>query len=294
VKIVVIFCVLIGTFATSQVLDNRNGEAFTDRPFFNQNFIKQNNLKQLTGSFVYKKTGELMKTTKYKYVYEFDSLGHLISTYETRADDGTSDTTWNYYIYDELDQLLIHRKTDQEGFTSVHNEFDSLGRIISEEFKRDIIGDDNIIERSLTFNKEKIVYVDYEKQTKSTRYNNYGLPYLDEYYNYNDLGYLVEHIERIKMTSSVYASHYEYNREGRLAAIRKSSNQEDGYIEELLFDYDALGNLIEKHIYKNGVFTTDIQIIYNSKSKLLATVITRQVSTGFMMILRFKDYIFFD
>ena len=38
----------------------------------------------------------------------------------------------------------------------------------------------------------------------------------------------------------------------------------------------------------------DIQILYNSKSKLLASVITRQVSTGFMMIIRFKDYEFYD
>lgn len=293
-KILVIFFLLVGIPVVSQVLDNRKGEAFTDRPFFNQTFIKENKLKKLSGSFVYKKPGELMHKTKYKYVYEFDSLGHLIATYETRTDDGTKDTTWNLYEYDDSDRLLIHRKTDQEGFTTVHYAFDSIGRIISEEFKRDIVNDANIIERSLTFNKENSTYVTYDNQTKRTRYNNYGLPYIDEYYNYNDLGYLVEHVERIKMTSTVYTSHYEYNREGRLAAIRKSSNQEDGYIEELLFDYDALGNLVEKHIYKRGVFTTDIQIIYNSKSKLLATVITRQVSTGFMTILRFQDYIFFD
>lgn len=293
-KILVIFFLLVGIPVVSQVLDNRKGEAFTDRPFFNQTFIKENKLKKLSGSFVYKKPGELMHKTKYKYVYEFDSLGHLIATYETRTDDGTKDTTWNLYEYDDSDRLLIHRKTDQQGFTTVHYAFDSIGRVISEEFKRDIVNDANTIERSLTFNKENSTYVTYDNQTKRTRYNNYGLPYIDEYYNYNDLGYLVEHVERIKMTSTVYTSHYEYNREGRLAAIRKSSNEEDGYIEELLFDYDALGNLVEKHIYKRGVFTTDIQIIYNSKSKLLATVITRQVSTGFMTILRFQDYIFFD
>lgn len=293
-KILVIFFLLVGIPVVSQVLDNRKGEAFTDRPFFNQTFIKENKLKKLSGSFVYKKPGELMHKTKYKYVYEFDSLGHLIATYETRTDDGTKDTTWNLYEYDDSDRLLIHRKTDQEGFTTVHYAVDSIGRVISEEFKRDIVNDANTIERSLTFNKENSTYVTYDNQTKRTRYNNYGLPYIDEYYNYNDLGYLVEHVERIKMTSTVYTSQYQYNREGRLAAIRKSSNQEDGYIEELLFDYDALGNLVEKHIYKRGVFTTDIQIIYNSKSKLLATVITRQVSTGFMTILRFQDYIFFD
>ena len=235
-----------------------------------------------------------MKDTEFKYVYQFDENGHLISTYETRTDDGTKDTTWNIYEYNDENLLAVHRKTDLEGFTSIHYEYDSLGRVISEEFKRDIDSGDHVIVRSLTFNKEEIKYTDYDKQTTSTRYNNYNLPYLDEYYNYNDLGYLVEHIERIKMTSTIYTYTYEYNEEGKLSALRKASNREEGFVEEFLFKYDELGNLIEKHIYKNGVFTTDIQIIYNSKSKLLATVITRQVSTGFMMILRFKDYEFFD
>jgi hypothetical protein len=117
---------------------------------------------------------------------------------------------------------------------------------------------------------------------------------LDEYFNYNDEGYLLERIERVKMTSMVYTYHYEYNEKGKLAAIRKSSNSAEGYIEELKFQYDELGNLLEKHVYKNGIFTTDYQMIYNSKSKLLSTVITRQVSTNFLLILRFQDYEFFD
>ena len=293
-KFLTLFFLSASGFLSAQVLDNRNGEAFTDKPFFNKTFIEQNNLKRLSGFYVYKKKGQAMKETKFKHVYEFDEHGHLVSTYETRDDDGTADTTWNYYEYDDSHRLAVHRKTDQDGFTSVHFEFDSLGRVVSEEFMRDFHTDDDSIARSITFNKEKIKYWDYDKQTKKTRYNNYELPYLDEYDNYNELGYLVEHIERIIMTSAVFTSHYEYNREGKLAAIRKSSNQEEGYIEEALFKYDELGNLIEKHIYKRGVFTTDIQIIYNSKSKLLATVLTRQVSTGFMLILRFRDYEYFN
>ncbi len=271
------------------------GEAFTDKPFFNETFVKENKLKRLEGYFVYKKQGELMRDTKYKYSYEFDREGHLISTFETRKDDGTKDTTWNQYEYDALNNLIVHRKTDSEGFTSVHYDYDSLGRVIYEEYTRDYIdSSSNMISRSLTFNQERSTYADFDKQTKRTRYNNYDLPYLDEFFNYNELGYLVERTERIKMTSTIYTYSYEYNEQGKLAAIRKASNRQEGYMEEMLFKYDELGNLIEKHLYKNGVFTTDIQIIYNSKSRLLATVITRQVSTGFMMILRFKNYEFFD
>ncbi len=278
----------------SQVLNNQHGEAFTDKPFFNDGFIKENKVKKLSGYYVYKKRGQLMKETEYRYEYEFNRDGHLISTFETKADDGTVDTTWNLYDYDANGNLTVHRKTEQDGFNSIYFGYDSLNRIVSEEFKREIDTGNHVIIKSLSFNKETIEYKNPKPRLKRTRFNSYDLPYLDEFFHYNELGYLVERIERIKMTSDVYTYHYEYNENGKLSAIKKSSNRKDGYLEEMYFRYDELGNLIEKHLYKDGVFTTDYQIIYNSKTKLLSTVITRQVSTGFLMILRFKDYEFYD
>lgn len=293
-RIVLIF-LLLGFSVNAQVLNNRGGEAFTDRPFFNEDFIRANHLKRLEGYFVYKKQGELMQDTKFRYVYNFDESGRLTSTYETKPDGKGLDTLWNYYEYTPEGFLAVHRKTDQEGYTSVHNTYDDQGRVVQVTYTRDYTDSSGLgIARSLAFNTERMEYANYGRQTRCTRYNSDNLAYLDEYHNYNDLGYLVERTERIKMTSTVYTYAYEYNEKGKLAAIRKSSNQQEGFLEEFLFKYDDLGNLIEKHIYRNGVFTTDIQIIYNSKSRLLATVITRQVSTGFMTILRFKDYEFYD
>tara|TARA_R110002072_G_scaffold282761_1_gene445780 strand:+ start:88 stop:972 length:885 start_codon:yes stop_codon:yes gene_type:complete len=275
--------------ASAQVLDNQLGNAFTDKPFFNEKFIHQNQIKQLSGYYVLKKKGELMKTTEYKYVYDFDQDGHLISSYETMPNDGTRDTIWNKYEYDSHNNLSVFKKTDQDGFTSVYYEYDSIGRVISEEYKREIDSGNHVISRTLTFNKEHLKYFDFDRQMKRTRYNSYDLPYLDEFFNYNELGYLVERIERVKMTSNVYTYLYEYNDRGLLSAIRKASNRQENFLEELTFKYDELGNIVEKHITKNGVFTTDIQIIYNSKSKLVSSIITRQVSTGYMTILRFKE-----
>lgn len=293
-----LFLIIVGLLfcngLSAQVLDNREGQAFTDAPFFNTDFIKTNKLKSLQGTYVYKREGEPMYTTKYKYVYQFNPDGELVSNYETKADDGTLDTIWSIFEYDSVGNLAKHRKTDQEGYFTIAYEYDSLGRIVHEEYLRDIEDSTGKIVRTLMFNEEEIKYKDLPQQIRRTRYNNYGLPYLDEYYNYNDLGYLVERIERVKMTGLVYTFHYEYNEKGKLAAIRKSSNKKEGYIEELLFRYDELGNLIEKHVYKNGVFTTDYQIVYNSKTKLLSSVITRQVSTNFMTIIRFLDYEFYN
>ncbi len=292
VKIItVIFLCSLHCFG--QVLDNREGKAFTDAPFFNEAFVKQNNLKELKGEFSYMKSGKGLVPMKFYSSYSFDREGHLVSTYETRPDDGTKDTSWNRYYYDDHNQLIRHQTTKGEGLQSIHYTYDSLGRVVKEVFTREV-DSNGVTVRSLTFNEERIEYFDYDQQLKRTRYNNYDLPYLDEFYNYNELGYLVERIERVKMTSTVYTYTYEYNEQGKLAAVRKSSNKEKEFVEEWLFSYDDLGNLSEKLIYRMGVLKTNIQIIYSKKTNLLESVITTEEPTGFMMVLRFRDYQFYE
>ena len=58
--------------------------------------------------------------------------------------------------------------------------------------------------------------------------------------------------------------------------------------QEIRFRYDDFGNLIEKHIYKNDKFITDIQVIYNLKTGLISSILTRDVATNFISILRFE------
>ncbi len=292
VRLVGIF-VMCSFFSFGQVLDNREGEAFTDKPFFNENFIKENKIKEIKGEFSYMKTGKGLVPMKYYSSYHFDGQGHLDASYETRPDDGSIDTNWNFYVYNEEDLLELHRYSEQEGLQAVHYTYDSLNRIVAKEFKRDIDSNGQIV-RSLSFNKERIEYFNYDKQIKRTYYNNYDLPYLDEFFNYNEMGYLVERIERIKMTSTVYTYKYEYNEQGKLAAIRKISNRSEVPVEEMEFDYDELGNLKEKLIYRKGVLKTNIQIIYNKKTLLLESVITTEEATGFMMVCRYRDYRFYD
>ena len=69
------------------MLDNRLGYAFTDKPFFNVDFIRVNGIKEIHGQFTYKKPGEVMRTTEYYYVYGFDQNGRLSFSYETKKDD---------------------------------------------------------------------------------------------------------------------------------------------------------------------------------------------------------------
>ncbi len=287
-----LFFFLSPNFLFSQMLDNRNGNAFTDKPFFNQEFIRENKIHFLNGQFTYKKPGDMMRVTEYRYIYEFDSLGLLIASFETRKDDGSIDTTWNKYSYSKENLVLEHKKGDGKGFTSTMYEYDSLNNSVRESFVREYVDSLGMNQRTI-LNSESMIYTQFDRQTKKTVYNSYNLPYIDEFYYYNEMGYLIEHVQRLKMTSAVYTKKYEYNEKGFISSIKTFELGIELPTEELNYLYDENGNLLEKHYYRNGVFITEIEMIYNEKSKLLTYVLTRDVATQFIMILAFKDYVFY-
>jgi hypothetical protein len=274
------------------MLDNRYGSAFTDKPFFNVDFIRENKVHKLNGKFTYKKPGDMMRETQYMYVYEFDSLGRLSSSFETRKDDGTIDTTWNVYLYNPENLLIEHKRGDGKGFTSTGYEYDEKGNQTKESYIREYVDSLGNAQRTV-LNSESMKYEYYDLQVKKTVYNNYDLPYKYELIKYNELGYLVEREERLIMTMSVTTIKYTYNDKGYIASISSFEGAKTIPTEEFLYIYDDFGNLLEKHQYRNGVFTTEFEMIYNEKSKLLSYVLTRDVATNFIMILGLKDYEFF-
>mgnify|MGYP000867200757 CR=1 FL=1 len=273
----------------SQVLDNSRGEAFTNKPFFNKTFIENNSIKSIKGRFNYKRSGQAMYQTEFYYVYNFNKQGQLISTYETRKDDGTTDTTWNEYIYNSLGNLIEHKQGSQSGKTNVAYQLDDKNRIISEEYYTESI--DSLGEKTIVLvNSETMKHEDFGLQKKKTISNSYGLPYLIETSYFDENGYLLEKEERYSRTSNFNKQLYTYNEKGLLASISKFEKGTIEPIEEEKYKYDSFGNISEKHLYKNGVFTTDIQIVYNEKTKLMTAVIIREVKTDFIMVIRFGEY----
>lgn len=276
----------------AQFLDNRMGQAFTDQPFFNTAFIRANKIHFLNGQFTYKRPGEVMRLMEYKNVYEFDTLGRLVANFETRTDDGTVDTTWNTYVYDTLDRLIKQKKGALNAFNCVEREYDPKGRIVREIMTREYL-DSLGTKRRTVLNSETMFYEDIGGQHKKTVHNNYNLPYMHITSFFNELGYLTEQVERYAVTFYYSTIKYEYTEKGWMASIKKLEAGNDTPTEEIRFIYDEFGNLTDKQIYRNGIFTTEISLIYNTKTKLLSYALTREVATNFIMILGFKDYVFY-
>lgn len=292
-QLIFLFLIIYSWCGNAQVLNNANGEAFTNKPFFNSKFIEHNHVQSIKGQFLYKKSMQGIYPTVFNYVYNFNRKGELISSYETRTDDGTSDTTWNVYQYDPQGNLVIHKTGSNSAKTVTKYIYDSLQHVVSEEYYTESI-DTNGIKTLLLINSEKTTYRTFENQLIKEVANSYGLKYKKIVLNYDENDYLLSKTKRFLRTSNSYNYHYTYNDKGLLTSIKTLHNANEIPVKEVRFEYDELGNLLEKHEYKNDVFITDTQIIYNDKTKVMTAVIIRDVKTDFIMIIQFKDYQFFS
>jgi len=293
VKQLIVF-IFLNFVAHSQVLDNSQGHAFTDKPFFNSSFIKGNKIKSISGQFNYKRAKEAMYPTKFYYVYEFDQEGRLSAFFETKADDGTKDTTWNKYEYDTQGRLSVHKRGDAKGLAATHYFFDEKGRVVKEEYWKEPIDSLGKPEKPVLQNTETAKYTNFDLQEKKVVYNSYDLPYITVIQYYNEEGYLLSREERLMMTSSINTINYSYNEKGFIESIKTIKKNKEIPAEEIKFIYDDFGNMLEKQLYRDGVYITETEVIYNSKSNLMSAVLIRDVSTNFIMAIRFQEYKYYE
>ena len=286
-KLAIILVLLWSSVANGQVLNKTGGQAFTDKPFFNEQFIQLNKIKSIKAQFNYKKTRQAIIEQNFYYVYNFDQNGHLVSTYETKKDDGTKDTTWNIYLYNDRNLLIEHKRGDARGKTSNVYVYDG-DKMIREEYWTESM-DSTGKHTRLLFNSESFEYSEYGNQKRKKYFNSYQLPYMEETTYIDSLGYVSSVENRMIMTNSTLKKKFYYNEKGYLAKLEVFDRSKDP-TETYEYSYDRFGNLSQTHYYKKDVFTTDTQIVYNERSNLITAVIIREVATDFIMILRFNEY----
>ena len=116
----------------SQLLMNQDGEAFTDKPFFNKDIVRTNRIKSIEGNYSTKKPGEIVRETSDWFRYKFDENGQLIETLDIRSLNRKKDSVLHQYTYDSKGLVIEHRKSENEGFTTVKYTYDSLSQLESE------------------------------------------------------------------------------------------------------------------------------------------------------------------
>lgn len=288
---------LVSSSSFGQMLNNIRGEAFTDEPFFNTENIQANKIKRIIGHFSTKRMNDQIRPSDLIYVYEFDTLGRLVQKYETVQTNLSLDTVVTQYVYSPNGFLKIKRKSDHYGFYAYLYDYDSIGRVVKEEFRRDLNkGQDKIhfeLEKNFTITYETSIYQNYPGIEKRIYYNSYGKPFQEKVSHFNENDYLTDENESLKVTSGNKNTTYVYNKKGLLQEKKIVSTMMGKSEINYLYEYDDNNNLLSKQIHRDSIYVSEIQIVYRRTTGLIQAILTRQVSTNFITILQFDKVEFY-
>jgi hypothetical protein len=292
--------ILIGASRLShaQMLNNREGEAFIDAPFFNSENVKINKIKTIRGTYQFKKINDKIRSSGLVYGCDFDTLGRLTMQFETRKFLDKTDTVVTYFEYGDNQKLKVLRKYDANSYYAEVYEYNESGQISRIEYYKDLNKNANplrfILEKHFLISFETMTYEKFENQEKRTNFNNFGLAFQYTFFYYNDLGYLTEIVESLAVSSGQRKTTFKYNERGLIEEKRNVSTVMGNSSFRLSYTYDPIGNLESSELHRNGVYVTETQVIYNSKTGLVSSLLKRQIDTQLITILNLDNYTFYE
>ncbi|MFK8038579.1 MAG: hypothetical protein AB8B74_09845 [Crocinitomicaceae bacterium] len=287
------FLVFIHAHGFGQMIDNSSGELFSEDPKFSADFIGRNKIKRIKGYYSTKADYDRIRPTNNVYIYEFNEQGQLIKDYKTYR----RDTVVRTYSYNDQNKLSILRQSDQFGFHSYLYGYDSLGRLISKEYRRDVskTGDkiNFDIDQSLSVSTENYTYEGNTKQLKQKYFNSLGKLYKFAFYYTNENGYLYREETQSINGNSRSETTFNYNVNGFLSEKTAQKYLGKKITTRIKFEYDTHNNLQAQHYYRNGVYKTEFQIVYSSQTMLLNALLARDIETNVITILKFSEYSYY-
>jgi YD repeat-containing protein len=287
----VVISQLIVFQSEAQLLNTKNGSLFADQPFFNDEVVHDAKIKRIVGEYSFKKVGEPIQATKEIYALEFDKTGRILSTVETRKNDGTKDSNWVIFSYTEAGQIKNIKKGKKESLAGKQFNFNNQGICDEEITFVEIKKKEAII--------KEILYVETIKinlgpnKVQRIYFNNYTLPYLTETTHLDSTGKMIEKIEEFTVSQQTTTTRFAYSEKGYLTSITKITSEPAAKNEEIRYQYDEKGNVTEQLNFENGSLTTETSFLYNATTQFLVNLIQRNVAKNSLVLIRFKPYEFF-
>ncbi len=269
------------------MIDPKRGEPFSDQPFFDDEFIKWQKIKSLKGNYIYMSSDGAIRSTAYALFFEFDTLGRLSYQYETCKDDGTTDTTWNYYAYNEKSQLTAHTQCygqscksnqfiwDEKDFVKINQELIYEPEINPKLIYRDSIG---------TSISDEYIFHNF--------YNNSGGLYLIVETHIDYMKRPLSKSKRYVNTSEVWNEDYLYNPCGKLLEIKSYKGVDTLIYTKQNYEYNDLGYLLKYSSIANGNVIEETEFLYNENG-ILESSITQNYKLGLVTLIRFSDISFY-
>ena len=278
----------------SQVIDNSKSFVFDDDPFFNTIFIKNNKVKSIHGVVSTKKELSTIKKTNLVVHFDFNEKGELVKQYSSIKRHKKTDTTFTMYTYSKSGNIITKRTNDAHGFYSYNYEYDQDGQLIKKTYCRDenASGDryNFKLGKQYTIINESYSYSKQKNKILKNIFNNNGRVYEKHESLYDSLGYLKQISKRLMIINKRSSIVYEYNERGFLKTVSTYKNNAETPITKFKYQYDEHGNLTYVDEYKESVHVIHKELLYEPSSFLLKTLITQDITTNFIKIIKFKTF----
>jgi len=290
-----LFFSLILTLSGNTQILGINQPLFSDLPFFNTQFVRQNNIKSIKGSISSKKVRDIIRSNNLDYSYQFNEDGTLKSQLSSHYSKGLKDSTIVSYEYLN-NNISLQRKSDSYGYYSYHYNYDDSNNIITQTYCRD----ENQfnakkkfkLKKQYIIKKDSFSYQEYDNQTKKIFYNSYGKKFKTQTNYYDSLGYLVEEYTKFIIGNNKRKVTYEYDEIGRIHLKHTYTNISKNERNTEDYSYDEIGNILDIKYYKADKHTSTKQFLYD-KNMLLSAMIIEDVATEFLRIIKYR-YTFYD
>lgn len=293
-----VWCWMVCVFpVNAQLIDNSEGISLLESTKFNPVFVRSNKIATIKGVHSVKRESDIIRTAAEHEVYHFDRVGRLVQVEKIRnPGKGNTEITSTYYRFDTDGTLIDKVIADVQGATSYGFKYDESGRVISEtcsrmESPRDTLS--QVGPKRSEIYTEEFRYTELDNGYKRVTLNSYQRPYKEEFFYFDEHGYLVEERHRYLMNNRMGKKTYQYNERGLLEQKSVINNLAEPDTIQFNYSYDDAGNLLAAHELKNSTQVRRIEFLYDPASWLLNARLAKNEETELIRIVKYETE-FFD
>lgn len=261
---------------------------------FNERFIARNRIAAIHGQRMVKRDNEPMREQREKHLYRFDEQGRTIYSNHSFGQPGTGrDTASVTFSYDARGRVDRRLRNDLSGHFAYDLELDDQGRVLRETYARiENLGTDryHLVPGAVTeISDEHYRYESVNDTVLKQLYtNNLGLPFREQVYTRNKLGYLQQIEDRYLISNRRSRITFTYDEKGRLAERIEQPDLNEPRTTRHVWRYDAAGNVLEGELWHDDRQITRDEYLYEAGTMQLHAKLSKDMATGTIHVVRFR------
>ncbi|MDZ4750185.1 MAG: hypothetical protein SGI87_01125 [Flavobacteriales bacterium] len=288
--ITVLLVILTAQSFQGQIIDNRLGNAFREEMYFNREFLWQNKVKKITGTYAIKRPNRPIDQRPDLLVFSFNEVGLLSQIDKVTSVLSLVDSLTVHFKRNDLGEVEIRSEKNARGFSSTKLVYED-GKVVRVDFERaeNVATEGKKLEagKSTLINSEAYTYSDAgPNASRKSSYNNYALLYSNEIVTKNELGFIVNRREELTMSGKTREALYTYNDKGWVSRISYTDNVGSAPRTDDFY-YDEIGNLLKVEYRESNELLKEIEVLY-TETMMIEALLNHDLRSHDIEIIKFQ------